>query len=446
MPKKIILFLSEGKGNQEYQYSCPKGEPVTGVLTFEAPVKYLLREFPDVSEVLSIVTPVARPTFPALEQMIQAQSPNVTVTAIPFGEEDFSAGPLSQIMAAVKQGDEILLETTGGLRDAIMYLLLVSRALSYSGIKTVGAVYSNFGAKQIVDCSHLIDLFDLVGGMQEMASFGSVRTLREYYQGREIEPEINTLLDAMEWLKEDITLCQTNKLEERIETFNKAVEQAENCSDPLFRALLPAFQAKFDKKLNVPSLIKWCISNDMLQQALTIYKERIPAYILGKREDLIKVIPRERMQERGVEILDSALSGKKEYETEDEVVFRLLLNLGSILRSNFYDAVRDTWSVSPAVLTLKYLEELAERSYHFVVRCSIDQLRDIIMDYQYIRMLRNMINHANDQGTESQRELMDYLSKFNYKRLDEVRAKDIKKALERGLANLNSRPRKERKH
>lgn len=405
MSKKIILFLSEGKGNQEYQYSCPKGEPVTGVLTFEAPVKYLLREFPDVSEVLSIVTPVARPTFPALEQVVQAQSPNVTVTAVPFGEEDFSAGPLSQIMAVVKQGDEILLETTGGLRDAMMYLLLVSRALSYSGIKTAGAVYSNFGAKQIVDCSHLIDLFDLVGGMQEMASFGSVHTLREYYQGREIEPEINALLDTMERLKEDISLCQTSSIEKRIEAFNKAMEQAENCSDPLFRALLPAFQDKFGKKLTIPGLIKWCINSDMLQQALTIYKERIPTYIINRKNPILSVRKNAPPPE-----------GQTSYETEDEARFRTqLLSVGFLKNPERYLYNTD-FEKGPSI--------------------SYPRLQAILMDYAYIRLLRNKINHANNQDGQSQGPVMDCLAEYGYKRVNDVRAADIRKALEGGLNNL----------
>ena len=446
MSKKIILFLSDFKENAlEQLYTCPDGSQVMGTQTNEAPVNYLLQAHPDVTEVLCIVTPAAQRTLPALEAAVKVQSPKVSVSAVPFEDgEDFSAGPLAQIMAAVKKGDEILLETTGGLRDAVMQLLLVSRALSFSGIPTAGAVYANFGARKIVDCSRLIGLFDLVGGMQELASFGSVYTLRAYY-GQQAEPEIDALLSAMERLNEDITLCRTRKMDQRIEAFNAAMERAEHCADPLVRALLPAFRAKFGKKLNIPGLIRWCINSDMLQQALTIYKERIPAYILENREDLVKVIPRDLMTDRAVEAMDKMLAGKKDYETAEEVLFRSLLNLGRMLRYQYYDPDNDRWTADPAVLTLENLDDLADRSYHFIVRCPMDQLRDIIMDYQYIRMLRNMINHANEQGSPSQQELMDYLSGFGYKPLDQAGARDIKDTLERALRNLNTRPKKERK-
>lgn len=415
--RKIILFLSDlKKGAAEQTYTCPDGSKVVGTQTNEAPVNYLLKAYPDVCEVLCIVTPVAEKSG-AFEKLKTAID-QVTVKDITFDGRDFAAGPLAEIMSRMKKGDEILLDTTGGLRDAIMQLLLVSRALSFSGIPTVGAVYANYGAKQIVDCSHLIGLFDLVGGMQEMASFGSVKTLREYY-GDKAEEKVKTLLDAMEGLQEDITLCRTGKLDQRIEDFNDAMEGAESCKDPLVRALLPAFQDKFGKKLNIPGLIRWCISSDMLQQALTLYKERIPTYILKERTgDLVERIPLENMESWAQEKFTESLSKKKDYETDEEVIFQWCLSLNWIQGQ---------------------LEKTKLKSGYLYVKCPVDQLHKIIMDYQYIRMLRNMINHAQEQGTQSQPEKMEYLAGFGYKPLDEVGAEDIRVALERGLENLKSK-------
>ena len=94
-----------------------------------------------------------------------------------------------------------------------MYLLL-SRMLSYKGIRTADAVYSNFNAKAVEDISHLIELFDLVGGMQELTSFGNVQTLCAYYdqqikRNQPRDEKIIALLTSMERLTETITLCRT---------------------------------------------------------------------------------------------------------------------------------------------------------------------------------------------------------------------------------------------
>lgn len=443
--RKIILFLSDlKKGAEEQTYACPDGSKVVGTQTNEAPVKYLLKAYPDVCEVLCIVTPVAEKSG-AFEKLKTAID-KVTVKDITFDGRDFAAGPLAEIMSRMKKGDEILLDTTGGLRDAIMQLLLVSRALSFSGIPTVGAVYANYGARQIVDCSHLIGLFDLVGGMQELASFGSVKTLRDYY-GDTVEPEVKALLDAMEGLQEDITLCRTRKLDRRIKDFNAAMEGAEGCEEPIIRALLPAFQAKFGKKLSVPGLIRWCVNSDMLQQALTIYKERIPAYVLRDRVDLVKVIDRKKLTDAATERLDKLLEQKKDYQTNEEAMFHLLAGMGRTLKWNpdYYSQEANDWIEDPAVLTLENLEALIDCSPYFQAVCPAEQLRDILMDYHYIRMLRNMINHANDQSTPNQEPLLNYLARFGYKRPDEAGAGDIRLALEQGLKNLNPRPKKERR-
>lgn len=72
-----------------------------------------------------------------------------------------------------------------------------------------------------------------------------------------------------------------------MKAFNQALEAAKNCADPLMRELIPAFRGKFGKKLNTVSLIKWCVESDMLQQALTVYTERIPTIIMT-RGDLLR--------------------------------------------------------------------------------------------------------------------------------------------------------------
>lgn len=408
MSKKIILFLSDFKKGEAREYWCPDGRTVMGVQTCEAPLRYLLGAFSKVSEVLCIVTPVGRETFPVVEQIVKSASPAVVVTEVLFEDgEDFSAGPLTKIMGKVAEGDEILLELTGGLRDSVMQLLLISRALSFSSIATAGAVYSNFAAREIVDCSHFISLFDMLGGIQELASFGNVSTLRSYYakQGGG-QPEVKALLDSMEGLHEDITLCRTEKIDRRIAAFNVALDGAERCSDPLLVALLPAFRAKFGKKLNIPSLIRWCINSDMLQQALTLYRERIPSYLL----------------ERGVLSVKadaSPLEEKKQWETEENARFQTQL------------------------LTLPMLKDPGRCFYRtdYIMGKNLtnSKLQILLMDYEYIRQLRNMVNHAGGGEDQECNYKLEYLcSSIRYKPLDQVRAKDIRESLERGLDHLKS--------
>lgn len=444
MTRKIVLFLSDRRQDAaEKTYRCPDGSMLTGTQTNEAPVKYLLRTYSDLSEILCVVTPEAEQTALAgFREMVAEEAPGVALRTVPFQEgQDFSDGVLNEIVSAVEQGDEILLDTTGGFRNAIMDLLLLSRVLSYKGIRTICAVYSNFKTGQVEDVSRLIGMFELVGGMQELTRFGSVSTLRRYYQAQPPEKQdqrIKNLLNAMEKLTETITLCRTRLIDQRMEQFDRALCEAEDCDDPLMQALLPVFRSKFGKKLNTPGLIKWCVESDMLQQALTIYKERIPAYLLRERKDLVTVRP---------DAPDP--NNLKDYEDEEEArFFEHLMKMGSNMGKVHFrwdqralDAVRNG---DYTVVMLEGFEELLPHSY-FVPHCPVSQLREIVMDYLYIRALRNMINHANERETASQKCLMEYLADYRYKRLEDVTAENVRQTILQSLQHLQPRPRKEKK-
>ena len=437
--QKIVLFLSIPRdAAQERLYSCPKGGDVTGRQTNEAPVKYLLRENQHISEILCILTPEARQhAWQPFQTMVAQENAKVVCTPIPFEKEsDFQSEVLPEILHHTTDTEKIFLETTGGLRDAIMYLLLISRALSYTGVKTAGAVYSNFGSAEkgkgeVVDISQLIELFDLIGGMQELTSFGNIKSLRGYYVKREHAPEIDSLLDAVERLWECITLCRPNQISECMSQFNQALDQVEKCSDPLIRALLPAFRNKFGERLTIPGLIKWCIQSDMLQQALTVYNERIPHYIMTEKKDILKL-----------KTTAHTYRNKKDYITDETACFcNEFLKMSRMM----YSGVEADNKKDLIIETLKNFETLMPRSY-FITKYPLEQLRIIAMDYVYIHTLRNMTNHANDQETGSQQQMMEYLNQQNsdYKRLDEVSAADIRQIINSGLDHLKPLSKKER--
>ena len=144
---------------------------------------------------------------------------------------------LPKILEKIEAKDTIYLETSGGKRDNVMYLTLLSRALTYQGVTIGQAVYSDFEKKQIKDITDQYRLFDLIGGMQDMASFGNVGKLREYLGNPAEDILIENLLSAMEVLFENITLCRTKNIDASMESFNKALKEAENCENPLMRQL-----------------------------------------------------------------------------------------------------------------------------------------------------------------------------------------------------------------
>ena len=426
MSKKVVLFLSKVNNDAgEKRYSCPDGTEVSGTQTNEAPVKYLLRAHRDIEEILCVVTPEARNSaWEWFEGEVRDMAPHVRLTPISYemGTEDFTDGPLRRILEHTQAGDEIFLETTGGLRDNVMYLLLLSRVLSYTGVRTSGAVYTNFNDARIQDISNVVGIFDLVGGMQELTGFGSTRTLRAYYGTPAGDARIEALLAAVEGLRDTIMLCRTEQLDGRVAEFETAMSAATECDDLLLRQLLPAFRKKYGKKLTIVGVIKWCVESEMLQQALTIYKERIPAYLLREREDLLSLES------------DAKMVGGKLYLTSEEQ--RFMNGIYSMGRSQVnYDNFKDDEQPDLIYFALRNFSNLIMDS-DFHRNCSLPKLQTIFYDYLYIRLLRNMVNHAQEAVTPSAVKLEDFLVAYGYPRCGELTANELKTVLLNALEHL----------
>lgn len=451
MAKKIILFLSllnaDQKNWRTQKYDCAAGmlgldtaREVIGTQTNEAPVKAMLLAHPDVRSIICIVTSQAKKFTlgffkTRILEFAQEQGLNVTEDTfriINYADgEVFTEGPLQRILAEIQPGgmgknstgDEILLETTGGWRNTMMYLLLLSRVLTYNHNPTLGAIYADRDNACITDISDLLRMFDLVGGMQEMSSFGNVRTLRKYFGAEPQDKRIGELLDALEALNEAITLCRTNKVSGCLERFIHAVNEMQFCDNPLVCQLTPAFNSIFrERKFKIRSLIRWCLERDMYQQAVTLYIECIPT-------EIFKNIVQKKQENH---LFNPKYDDKTRFSDADEF-FCYLLNA-----SRYTSASKESGDqYAMQVYTIENLETcFPSAPFELKSKYTIHKLQNIARDYLYIKLLRNMINHAQTTGTESTEQAVEYLKRYGYRAPDAVDLKTLRTVMENALNNL----------
>ena len=95
--------------------------------------------------------------------------------------------------------------------------------------------------------------------------------------------------------------------------------------------------------------------------------------------------------------------------------------------------------------TIEHLEDMIVQS-GYKLRCPISQMQQICRDYLYIKTLRNMMNHANDAGTQGQQDLTNYLSEYGYVLLENTSAETLRQVVLQGIQNLRPIPKKERVH
>lgn len=439
MGKKIILFLSKNPRPElpsEETYLCPDGKRVKGRLTNEAPILYLMEHYKGIDEAICIVTPDAKRTaWEPVQAYVHQSYPDLAFTEIPLAEgENFYQKPLQLILERVQTDDEILLETTGGFRNAVMDLLLLSRILTYGGNKTAGAVYANYQRGKemqvIEDATPLVNMFDLVGGMQELSSFGSVNTVQQYYRRAKVpaNSDFETLMTVMKRMKSQITLCNTKNLEEELQKFNQAVAAVEKSGEPIMRVLLPTFRNRFGQEMTIPSLIRWCADCGLVQQALTIYREKVPGYLLDTPEV-------------GLSLREDAppVAIEKDYQDEQEEKFNAGLKDLSERAAMYGGRWRKQYPdkrPNDDVLMMEYLEDVIRDSSFFRFRGKVDCLRNVIMDYYYIWALRNRVNHAESEDAKDTLRLQYICDRRHYKNIDEVNLEQVCNILDKCVANI----------
>lgn len=187
-------------------------------------------------------------------------------------------------------------DCTGGMRNASMILVALMRLLQYERIEIGKVLYSNFNRNdpqknRVEEVNPLYSFFDLVAGAEEFVRHGEVTVLNKFFEKRERSTHLDTLLNAMQKFAEELKLCHHGDLSEAITALRDAihdfpeispsdVSSAAKQNDDLMRQMLGRIQEDYapilKEKLDDIALIRWCISHNLLQQAMTLFTERVP--------------------------------------------------------------------------------------------------------------------------------------------------------------------------
>ena len=187
-------------------------------------------------------------------------------------------------------------DCTGGMRNASMILVALMRLLQYERIEIGKVLYSNFNRNdpqknRVEEVNPLYSFFDLVAGAEEFVRHGEVTVLNKFFEKRERSTHLDTLLNAMQKFAEELKLCHYGDLSEAITALRDAihdfpeispsdVSSAAKQNDDLMRQMLARIQEDYapilNEELDDIALIRWCISHNLLQQAMTLFTERVP--------------------------------------------------------------------------------------------------------------------------------------------------------------------------
>ena len=202
------------------------------------------------------------------------------------------------------QGDTVALhaDLTGGPRHAVMLMLAVMRLLQYNGIEIGKTMYSDFFKKVVEEANDIYSLFDLIAGADEFAQFGSVSAILRYFGYDEkslarpphISERLHRLLFAMHGFAEEIKVCHYGAFAAAIEKLSKALREFDagreaddaDVNEGMIAQLRFRIEEEYreilGEKIDDVKLLHWCVEHGYLQQALTLFTERVPVILMER--------------------------------------------------------------------------------------------------------------------------------------------------------------------
>jgi hypothetical protein len=289
----LILFLSDYNKQAESEYDTDRGFCVTGAQTNEAPVKYAVKRLAEnnkkLDRIIALVTPKAEES--ALKRFIdtvKTVSPDTDIDRVPISDTVTTTELLQKTLEKllpVAPSDSLIVETTGGYRNAVSALTLLSRFLRYSGTDVEFSTFSDNVAKRVTDTREIDDLFNMLDAVNVFATTGSTKKIKLLFSTWKLEEKTN-FFQCADALYRTLLVCKASSVENNILKLSEAVKKIQESdygavspNHVIFKSVIVNIveQKMIFLYSQTPLLdfIQWCADNLYLQQAVTFLFESV---------------------------------------------------------------------------------------------------------------------------------------------------------------------------
>lgn len=563
----MLLFLSEYREDSEervYKDSLQSIE-ITGKQTSDAPTKYFLeyikkKRGESLDKIFCITSKkVYQNGLEQYKEMVAEycennglQAPEIIPIAYDFDmssteveeSDDLSVkvnriyqGIIEKLEYIEKEEIHVYIDYTGGLRDISFLMVVLMRYLEFIGLYCEKVIYVNLSQQKIVSIDYIYQLFHVINGISEFIQNGSSVLLRDtVLHNKQVEekyPSIKELLDAMNDFSDVIALCVVDKNMDTVLTHLReaikkvqAIDVSRGTEDEIAIHMLKNLLGEIEKKLLVEGtgevsyikIIRWCLENNLIQQAITFYIEKMPKIYYEKKlinefNKMAKVLPGhdaysvqfyeilfdeigqgkgfeafrslvgemvengkrlnvekflenrgevfsenvitkiEKAQERVNRYLDLRYDwyGKRQrLQSSDKVFLKISNKINANERSGALNQIRNNLNVlamffenevqekketSTYEKKLVSIQRLDNAEEHDFGKISNTDLKEILEYYLTLKIIRNQINHANENEEDGNgiEAVEKYLKQEQRGYTTEIRSENIKTLLQKAI-------------
>lgn len=311
MANILITYISQMSDkttkNSVTKYTIEDGplkqQKITGILTNEAGIKYLQKSLALKNEKLDKIIALCTQTvlnkeLPNFDNKTTIDYLKDTISDVDIVETSVSTSDsindVTKIMELINDDssdNKIYIDITGGMRDTVYTVTLIGRFCEFNNIPVEQVIYAQYNYQEpsvIKDFSANFRILDLLNSMSEFISFGSITNLANYFKNSQ-NSDLKALIQSMQSFTNSIILGKTTKLEDILRTFRNNIEKFKQSkqttsTEQILLYMTDTIQSKFfsGKEIDYLSIINWCLDNNLIQQALTLYTEKIPDYLFNK--------------------------------------------------------------------------------------------------------------------------------------------------------------------
>lgn len=198
---------------------------------------------------------------------------------------------LHELCTHIKSDDVVYIDSAGGRRTDSNIIQLLIKLLKYKGIKNPYALYSDITNTPVIsDTLSFTKMTDLLDAFNEFMTTGKSNKLADCLNkdSEYPNPKIKNLLGTMQEFSDKIQIGNVEKLDDTVKRLQinlQECETFENIQDIEFvilKEFLPVIREKLlgdTTKIDYAKIIRWCLENSLIQQALTLFVEKMPIYI-----------------------------------------------------------------------------------------------------------------------------------------------------------------------
>jgi len=388
---KIISILSP-ENEKTIKYSI-NGREYPERLTNQAPIHFLLNEIKEGETELDLIFTVKSKSSINTIKKLSEFGYNFKIIEHSV-DYNFSLQSiiccLSEIVGKINTSDKIYIDMSGGFRSASILLIAIVRMLKIYNIqaeKIVCAVL-NGNTISIENNFNIYNMFDLISGLDEFVNFGSAKELINYFATSN-DKQINQLIENIKKISDDLSLCKISFLSEDLNNLYKklfnynytAEKEKSGIINILVEFLKESFKdLKYDNnKLELVSIIDWCLSKNMIQPAVALIIDALPDYLIGKH--LFKID-----------------NDKISYETKNEAKRTRHSVESLIILHNYtiYDFNNNKFNADIFKDCQKYLLEFRNGISHANLTCNLsyDKVLKFLKDYMFY--IKAIIENKNE--------------------------------------------------